>query len=165
MAAPTTGKCAQLSLPGASTTALRNINARWHITDVANVIPYDLHPQNKHSSSEWNPAFQKELEAVSHVVRPSELALFREKCQSTVEIRCSVKPRSGQKVGKRVAYLTVDDLKSIKRVFGHERDAEMRRENERLRVADEALVRAREREIREEMDAASVRSPLRVVRT
>ena len=50
-------------------------------------------------------------------------------------------------------------------MFGHERDAEMRRENERLRVADEALVRAREREIREEMDAASVRSPLRVVRT
>lgn len=61
--------------------------------------------------------------------------------------------------------MTIDDLKSIKRVFGHERDIEMRRENERMRVADEALVRAREREIREEIDVARVRDPLRVMQT
>ncbi|KAH4926447.1 hypothetical protein HBI23_156980 [Parastagonospora nodorum] len=164
MAAPITSQTSQLSLPGASSAALRTINARWHITDVADIIPYNLHPQNRHSSSTWSAAFQKELEAVSHVVRHSELTLFREKCHSTVENRCSVKPKSGQKVAKRATYLTVDDLKNIKRVFGHVRDTEMRRENEQLRAADEARVRARERDIREDMDAARGRDPLKVVR-
>jgi hypothetical protein len=165
MAASTTSQTSQLSLPGASSAALRTVNARWHIIDVADIIPYNLHPQNRHSSSDWSAAFQKELEAVSHVVRHSELTLFREKCHSTVEIRCSVKPKSGQKVAKRATYLTVDDLKNIKRIFGHVRDAEMRRQNEHMRAADEARVRARERDIREEIDAARVRDPLRVMQT
>jgi hypothetical protein len=146
MAFSAAGQISQLTLAGSGSEALRNINRVWGISDVATVIPEHLHPQNKHYSNQWSANFQAELEQVSRVVCHDEFEEFKGKCQDTVDIRCGVKSRPGKKIGKRVTYLIIEDLKSVKRVFGHKRKRDAELENESMRVEEEVRLRAQEKE-------------------
>jgi len=56
---PHTGR---LTLPGAGTTTLRNINKTWKLCDASHAIPYDLHPHGEHRANKWSRLFQIRLE-------------------------------------------------------------------------------------------------------
>ena len=51
-----------LTLPGAGTATLRNINKTWKLWDASHAIPYDLHPHGKHRANKWSRLFQIRLE-------------------------------------------------------------------------------------------------------
>ena len=52
----------RLTLPGAGTAILRNINSIWKLYDASYAIPYDLHPHGEHRANKWSRVFQMRLE-------------------------------------------------------------------------------------------------------
>jgi hypothetical protein len=133
MTPPTTGQISRRALPSRSTIALNNINKHWDISDVADVIPKHLHPQNEHDSNRWNVNFQIAVEAISRVAHDYELSKFQEYCRRVVH-------RRRYKNLSRCKYLTLVDLGRIEKMFRDKRDWEekdLREKEERKRAWEE----------------------------
>ncbi|KAH7074290.1 hypothetical protein FB567DRAFT_425249, partial [Paraphoma chrysanthemicola] len=113
---------ARLRLPSPKTSALQLIRLRWSTTesDLATIIPFDVHPQGKHCACDWTEPFVVALEKVSQVTRQEQLGILREKMKAAVESRCNVKKgRNGRR-----RWLTAKDLEGLVRVMMNERAAE-----------------------------------------
>ncbi|KAF1831648.1 hypothetical protein BDW02DRAFT_481194, partial [Decorospora gaudefroyi] len=97
-----------LTLPGAGTTTLRNINQHWKIHDASLAVPYDLHPQGEHRANKWGSMFQTRLERLVSITWPTEMQEVKERMRDAVNYRCQGK-------ASRVTYLTVADLTTVYR--------------------------------------------------
>lgn len=77
----------QRRVPGAGSETLRKIGRAWSIVNIAEAIPYDLHPIREHCANEWSRMFQAALEVVSRNCRSSEIDELKEFCQRVVDTR------------------------------------------------------------------------------
>jgi hypothetical protein len=133
MTPPPTGQISRRALPSRSTIALNNINKHWDISDIADVIPKHLHPQNEHDSNRWSVQFLVVLDAISRLAYDYELSEFQEHCRRVVH-------RRRYKNASRCKYLTLLDLGRIKLKFRDKREREgkdIREREERKRAWEE----------------------------
>jgi hypothetical protein len=108
---------ATLTLPGAATSTLRNINRLWNIHDASMAVPYSLHPRGEHRANQWGTVFQSKLEVIVKIAHPDEIREIKQHMQRVVFRRCQGRPT-------RVKYMTVADLIVVLRYVKRKRREE-----------------------------------------
>jgi len=152
MAAPNRSSSARITLPSETTQALHYIGRAWVVNDVADAIPYHLHPQGEHCADLWSPQFVAVLKDIAMITHRRELSDIAERLQAAVDIRRNKHPG-------RKAYLIVKDLESTRRVFRTKRALEKEQEERRQQsVEANAILRAQERVLLQAQEHARLRA-------
>jgi len=84
MARPLTSR---LTLPGAGTAILRNINSIWKLYDASYAIPYDPHPHGEHRANKWSRPYQMRLERLVLLTNSRIKDYIQEQMRDVVYIR------------------------------------------------------------------------------
>jgi hypothetical protein len=138
-------RTAILTLPGAGSAVLRNINKIWNLHDASYAVLHDLHPHGEHRANEWSSMFQLRLERIVKLTSLEEKEEVMQQMRDVVYFRHQGKE-------SRLLCVTVSDLETLYR--------RIMRKKTRERNAAARLV-TRQRSARQEaMDAGWLRSAL-----